>query len=258
MDFYVIPPLSSLELMNEGDRYFCLSQLYLRSEEYRNFFKQKVAEGAWVTLDNGAGDHETVTRGQVLDIARELQPSELIPLDILFDGEATLENLKWTIEQMDNDPLLKDIEIFACPQGKNLGEWALAYGSMIDNPRVTTIGMSKLAIPFVMSGSKGGDVNIATDRNKLYTMLKRNGLVTKPLHFLGAGEPWEFKMYKDDPLVRSTDSCFSVWGGMNGELFDNANYERIPTPKNYFDLDILGISIPAIMSNIEHMRNVTK
>ena len=46
MDFYVIPPNNHLELMKLGDRYFCLSQIYLRNEEYRNFFKARVAEGA--------------------------------------------------------------------------------------------------------------------------------------------------------------------------------------------------------------------
>ncbi len=39
MDFYVIPPNSNMELMKKGDRFFCLSQIYLRNEEYRNFIK---------------------------------------------------------------------------------------------------------------------------------------------------------------------------------------------------------------------------
>lgn len=258
MDFYVIPPLSALELMDQGDRYFCLSQLYLRDKDYRAFFKRKVAEGAWVTLDNGAGDHETVTREQVLYIARDLQPSELIPLDILFNSKETIDNLEWTIVQMKNDMFLKHIEILACPQGENLSEWLDVYKRMLNNPNVDTIGMSKLAIPYAMSGVKGGDVNIARDRNKMYAMLKQNDLLGKPLHFLGAGEPWEFEAYRNDPLVRSTDSCFSIWGGMNNQRFDNPDYERIPTPKDYFDRTIDSASMSHIYSNIDHMKKVTK
>jgi hypothetical protein len=258
MDFYVIPPSSALQLMEQGDRYFCLSQLYLKDENYRAYFKQKVAEGAWVTLDNGAGDHETVTREQVLEIARDLQPSELIPLDILFNSKETIDNLEWTIEQMKNDMFLKHIEILACPQGESLSEWLDTYRYMLNNPSVDTIGMSKLAIPYAMSKVKGGDVNIARDRNAMYTILKHNELLGKPLHFLGAGEPWEFERYRGDPLVRSTDSCFSIWGGMNSQRFDNPDYERIPTPKDYFDRIIDPILMPHIISNIEHMRRVTK
>ena len=258
MDFFIIPPNAHLELMNKGDRFFCLSQIYLRNEEYRNFFKQKVAEGAWVTLDNGAGDHETVTREQVLDIARELQPSELIPLDILFDGDKTLENLVWTINEMIVDPLLKDIEVFACPQGRDLDEWLDVYCFMTNIPQVKTIGMSKLAIPFVMSGSKGGDVGIARDRNDMFKLLDNQGLITKPLHFLGAGEAWEFEMYKGNPFVRSTDSCFTVWGGINGQRFGTEDYERIPTPKDYFDRVITDDRMEDVLHNISYMREVTK
>lgn len=258
MDFYVIPPNSNLELMNEGDRFFCLSQIYLRNEEYRTFFKQKVAEGKWVTLDNGAGDHETVTKEQVLEIARELQPSELIPLDILFNGEQTLANLEWTIAEMQKDDRLKNIEVFACPQGKDLNEWLYVYEEMLANEFVSTIGMSKLAIPFVMSGSSGGDVGIAQDRNDMYRLLRNQGLIAKPLHFLGAGEAWEFNLYKGDRFVRSTDSCFTVWGGMNGQRFGEEDYKRIPTPKDYFDRVIADDCMDDILHNIAYMKQITK
>ena len=257
MDFYVIPPNSQMELMKKGDRYFCLSQIYLKNAEYRAFFKARVAEGAWVTLDNGAGDHETVTKEQVLEIARELQPSELIPLDILFDGKSTFENLKWTLDAMSDDEELKDIEVFACPQGKDLDEWLKVYKYMLDNDKVSTIGMSKLAIPWVISGVKFGDVGIAKDRNYMYHLLMSQGLVQKPLHFLGAGEAWEFEKYKGNPLVRSTDSCFTVWSGMNGQKFGTEDYERIPTPHDYFDRIMTEEQIELALHNIEYMAQAT-
>lgn len=258
MDFYVIPPNSNMELMKKGDRFFCLSQIYLRNEEYRNFFKARVAEGAWVTLDNGAGDHETVTKEQVLEIAIDLQPSELIPLDILFDGKQTLENLKWTIKAKSKIPSLSNVEIFACPQGKDLDEWLEVYTWMLDSPDVDTIGMSKLAIPYVISGIKFGDVGIAKDRNEMFKILDNQGLIYKPLHFLGAGEAWEFEMYKGNEFVRSTDSCFTVWGGMNKQRFGTEDYERIPTPHTYFDMLIADDCMDDILHNIEYMKQVTK
>ena len=257
MHFYVIPPNSQMELMKKGDRYFCLSQIYLKNAEYRAFFKARVAEGAWITLDNGAGDHCTVTKEQVLEIARELQPSELIPLDILFDGKSTLENLKWTLDAMSGDEELKNIEVFACPQGKDLDEWLEVYKYMLDNDKVSTIGMSKLAIPWVMSGVKFGDVGIAQDRNDMYKLLMAQGLIYKPLHFLGAGEAWEFKMYKGNEFVRSTDSCFTVWSGMNNQKFGTEEYTRIPTPHDYFDRIMTDEQIELALHNIEYMAQAT-
>ena len=257
MHFYVIPPNSQMELMKKGDRYFCLSQIYLRNAEYRAFFKARVAEGAWITLDNGAGDHCTVTKEQVLEIARELQPSELIPLDILFDGKSTLENLKWTLDAMSGDEELKNIEVFACPQGKDLDEWLEVYKYMLDNDKVSTIGMSKLAIPWVMSGVKFGDVGIAQDRNDMYKLLMAQGLIYKPLHFLGAGEAWEFEMYKGNEFVRSTDSCFTVWSGMNNQKFGTEEYTRIPTPHDYFDRIMTDEQIELALHNIEYMAQAT-
>ena len=257
MDFYVIPPNSQMELMKKGDRYFCLSQIYLRNAEYRAFFKARVAEGAWVTLDNGAGDHETVTKEQVLEIAIDLQPSELIPLDILFDGKSTLENLKWTIKEKSKIPSLSNVEIFACPQGKDLDEWLDVYKFMLDCPEVSTIGMSKLAIPYVISGVKFGDVGIAQDRNDMFKILKNQGLLGKPLHFLGAGEAWEFELYKGEEFVRSTDSCFTVWSGMNNQKFGTEEYVRIPTPHDYFDRIMTEEQIELALHNIEYMAKVT-
>ena len=258
MDFYVIPPNSEMDLMLEGDRYFCLSQIYLRNKEYREFFKARVAEGSWVTLDNGAGDHETVTKEQVLEIARELQPSELIPLDILFNSKETYKNLLWTIDEMQKDPLLKDIEVFACPQGEDLDSWLELYECLLDMPEVNTIGMSKLAIPFVISGVKFGDVGIAQDRNDMFKILKNQGLLGKPLHFLGAGEAWEFELYKGEEFVRSTDSCFTVWSGMNGQKFGAEEYSRIPTPHDYFDREVTAEQYELALHNIQYMKGVTK
>ena len=255
MEFYVIPPNKHLDLMHKGDRYFCLAQQYIANEQYRQFFKARVEEGSWVTLDNGAGDHDTVSIEQLLDVARDLQPSELIPLDILFDGAQTLKNLDITIELMKADPILSKIEIFACPQGKDQRQWLNVYTKMVNDPNVNTIGMSKLAIPHVVSGAKN-DTNIAKDRNYMYTLLKQSRMIKKPLHFLGAGEPWEFEMYKDDPLCRSTDSCFSIWSAMVDQDFSSEDFKRVATPKDYFEREIEQDSFELIEKNIQFIRNI--
>ena len=119
MEFYVIPPLSHLDLMNQGDRVFVLTQLWKKSEKYREFvFEQKKA-GKWITLDNGCGDYDTTTTQEdLLSIVKELMPNEVIPIDVLFNSEATIYNLERFIELMKGEQLLDKVEIFGCPQGR--------------------------------------------------------------------------------------------------------------------------------------------
>lgn len=236
MDFYVIPPLAHLDLMHQGkgNRYFCLAQLYKKSPEYREFFRERVREGAWVTLDNGAGDHDVVTEEDLFTAMEDLLPSEVIPPDYLFDCDRTMSAFALFVTQMRMRLEFDKIEIFACPQGATRDEWVECYTHFLNIPQVNTIGMSKIAVPKAFL-DKTGDTDIAEARNIAYDYLKTRGLLHKPLHFLGMGDPREFRHYKGDPIIRSTDSCNTVWAGMNDIKFPGGDFRRIPTPKDYFD-----------------------
>lgn len=254
MDFYFIPPNNYLELMDYGDRYFCLAQHYIKNKEYRNFFKQKVKEGKWVTLDNGAGDFETVTRESVLNIAEDLCPSELIPLDILFDKEQTLINLNWTIEQMSQSSKLCNIEVLVVPQGNSQEEWVDCYKQMIQDSRVSTVGFSKITIPWCFMQSKD-DENIMEARHLCFDYLEGNDLLHKPIHLLGAGDPREFKYYNNHPMIRSNDTCNWIWSGINAINFCNNNFQRIKTPKDYFDRQLNDYQLNNAIDNIKWIKN---
>lgn len=253
MDFYVIPPVAHLELMDLGNRYFCLAQIYRKNENYRNFFKQKVAEGKWVTLDNGVGDHDFISQDELFNIMKDLQPSEVIPLDVLYDGGKTVKNALEFITRMKSEGL-GHIEVLAVPQGFDLDDWIYSYKRLSKIPEVKTIGMSKIGIPWVMSHSFN-DENIGRDRNKLVDMLEWMNLLEKPLHFLGSGEPSEYAHYKGSPYVRSTDSCFTVFSGMNMVKFDES-FKRIPTPKDYFHRQISEEQMVVVKENIRIFRQL--
>lgn len=254
MDIYVIPPVSELKLMNLGDRYFCLAQQYRKHESYRQFFKQKVAEGKWVTLDNGVGDHDFISQDELFEIMKDLMPSEVIPLDVLFDGGATYLNAVDFIARLKREELVTKIAIFVCPQGNTFTEWINCYIKLSELEEVQTIGMSKLAIPWVVSRSTR-DTNIARDRNVMFDYLQNEGLLKKQLHFLGAGEPWEFEHYKDCSFVRSTDSCFTILSGICGIRFDSS-YKRTPTPRNYFDRKITAEQMVLVKENISTFKQL--
>ena len=255
MNFYVIPPLNHLDLMNEGDRFFCLAQLYIKDHNYREFFKKKVAQGKWVTLDNGAGDHDLISEDVLISVAEDLMPSEVIPPDVLFNGIATIRNLESFIGKMKERNLLGKIEIFACPQGINKEEWLFVYKYMLYHPNVTTLGFSKIAVPYAFLLKKD-DQMIMEARHLAYDTLKAQGLIQKPIHCLGAGDPREFLHYKSDPLMRSTDSCFSVWSAMNNISWSDGNYARIKTPRDYFDRTISEKEEALVYKNIFWFRDL--
>lgn len=255
MNNYIIPPNNHLDLMHLGDRYFCLAQIYKENEEYRNFFKEMKRLGKWVTLDNGAGDHAMITEDILFDCMIDLMPSEVIPPDTLFDADTTLASLDSFIERMKAANLLDKIEIFACPQGKDQTDWIQCYKVMLMNPHVTTIGMSKLAIPHAWNGDASNDQGIKEARNACFFYLKESGLLKKPLHFLGMGDPTEFAFYKGEPLVRSTDSCNTVWSAMNDIRFTEGNFKRIRTPHDYFERTISPGILPIIYQNAQFLRS---
>lgn len=256
MDIYVISPVNHLSLMNEGNRFFCLAQLYKKHEKYRTFFKQKVKDGYWVTLDNGAGDHDIVTMKDLIHIMVDLHPSEVIPPDVLFDGISTLRNFEDFIRNDSRSCMAgKKIEIFACPQGRTEADWMFLYRYFLHHPEVNTIGFSKIAVPFAFF-NVSGDVQIKEARNYAYQTLKAKGLIQKPIHLLGMGDPREMEMYLKDPLMRSTDSCNTVWAGMNGICFEDGNFERIPTPKDYFDRSISVFDMNLVYKNVKWFRTL--
>lgn len=257
MDFYFIPPLDHLDLMHHGDRYFCLAQLYRKSSEYRDFFKARVSEGKWVTLDNGAGDHDMVDVKTLLEIVDDLAPSEVIPPDTLHDGIATIFQFEDFMRGFFSNKLFSQTEIFACPQGRTHKEWLFVYEYFLKHPFVNTIGLSKIAVPKVYL-NKSNDEGIKEARHMCVMELSAQNLLQKPIHLLGAGDMREFKLYKQYPLIRSNDSCNAIWSGVCSVDFAEGNFVRYQTPKSYFDLTLSERELQVAESNIQWVKNNMK
>lgn len=251
MDFYVIPPIAHLELMKKGNRIFGLAQLYIEHEHYRNFLKQCKKEGYFITMDNGAGDHALVTEDILIEVVRDLMPNEVIAPDILFDKHQTIKNLISFVKRIQKEGL-DEVEIFGCPQGATKEDWLECYEYMLNHESIKTIGLSKIAVPFAFKGAKD-DQLIMESRHECYDYLVKNNLLKKPIHCLGAGSPLEFSYYRDNPLMRSTDSCFSIWSAMCGISWKEGNFSRIKTPHDYFDRIITDTEMTLVNDNINFL-----
>lgn len=257
MDCYIIPPLAHLDLMSLGDRYFCLAQLYLQNKSYANYFKQlRKRKGVFITLDNGAAEHSLVTEETLLNAVEELQPDEVISPDVLFDKDQTLKNLDSFITEMYQRGLFKKTKLFGCPQGKDEEEWIKCYIQMLNNPNVSVIGLSKIAVPKCFL-NKENDEGIKEARRICIKYLEVSNLIRKPLHFLGMGSPTEYTEY-DNPLLRSTDSCYTILAAINGIDFSKGDFRRIKTTNAYFKKELNENEIEAAKRNVQFLKEQLK
>ena len=157
--------------------------------------------------------------------------------------------MEWLKEARANGKLL-NTTLLACPQGKNWEDWYDCYKFFMWNKYVSCIGMSKKAIPHVMNTD-----NIAFARSKVVSKLKAYNSLSKPLHFLGQGDPKEFIPYKNEKIFRSTDSCYSILAAINGQDIEKVEkFERIPTPSDYFEKEIKEEQMELIKSNVRYLK----
>lgn len=255
MDFCCIPPLANLDLMTYGDRYFLLGQLHLRHQSYRDFVDTH--RDKFMILDSGIGDFDSIDLKTLIDLTKEIVPDEVISLDVLFDGNKTIENHKRFVEGMDKAGRLGPVQIMFVPQGKNLDEWLECYRYALESPYVDTIGWSKIGVPHAFLGKFDNDQNTMQGRHKCYDMLLDADLIQKPIHCLGAGNVLEFLHYEGNPLMRSTDSCFSVLAAINNFNWKSLQTDRIPTPKNYFtDCSLKQEQMSTFLDNVAVLKDM--
>lgn len=255
MRVFITPPINHLELSELGDNdFYILGQLYKRDEKYREYTKKAIEDGRFTILDSGVGDEgEVLTNEELFQLTLEIEPNEVIPLDVLFNKNQTLINfnqfLEWLKEARANGKLL-NTTLLACPQGKNWEDWYDCYKFFMWNKYVSCIGMSKKAIPHVMNTD-----NIAFARSKVVSKLKAYNSLSKSLHFLGQGDPKEFIPYKNEKIFRSTDSCYSILAAINGQDIEKVEkFERIPTPSDYFEKEIKEEQMELIKSNVRYLK----
>lgn len=260
MKFFTLPPASHLSLMDLGTAgHFCLAHLYMTDPDYRSHFLHvRQRPNSFILLDNGAAEHSLVSQDALLKIVEELRPDEVIAPDVLNNYEQTLHNLHSFIDAMQERGLSEHTNVFFCPQGDNMGEWMKAYIHGLETPEVSTIGLSKIALPHCMFKAKD-DQLIATSRRQTLIALDNLSLLQKPLHLLGAETPLEFSSHPVYSKVRSTDSCLSVWSAMNGQDWESREqsaFQRIPTPHDYFDREMTEEDINLAKSNISFLDRI--
>ena len=258
MDVYVISPVSDLEPMKLGDRIFVLAHLWVQFPEYRQFILEQKEQGKFITLDNSAAERALVTQDILIDICKELMPNEVRAPDVLFSKYETIANAISFRNRMEREDLLGKIDIFFCPQGESKQHWLDAYEWGLAQDFVNVIGFSKIAVPNAWLENYTDDQGIKEARHMAYDYLKQKGLLVKPIHCLGQGDPTEFAYY-DHPMMRSTDSVYPVFAASLGQDFTVDHTTRTPTPHNFLEtFDMTNVNMDLVKSNVQFLLNQTQ
>lgn len=262
--FYIIPPINHNDLAKETgtNAVYCLAHLCLEAvnpnwREYRDFFIQAKKDDYWVTLDNGAAEHSLVTEDVLIELTKEIMPSEVIAPDILYDKNLTSKCTISFISRLSDENLLGKVEVFAVPQGSNASEYIASYLEMLNNPDIQTIGLSKLSVPKSFCSITDSH-SISVNRRYLVKLLNELQLLQKPIHLLGMRNITEYKAYTNIKNIRSTDSCYTILSAINGIKLDADVVLDVvnETPHDYFFQTLTSKQLELARHNLHQLSKI--
>jgi len=192
-------PLCLLDQSRDYNDYdYALVHLFETEPTYLQFFKDSLAQGRTVLLDNSIFELGTAFNSDEYAYwIKELKPTEYIIPDVLEDTLGTMDNaLDW--KEKYSDLPGKTIGVV---QGKSYEDLVQCY-DYLDN----IIGVDKIAISFDYSyylevcPHPNKWMGYALGRVQTLTRLLNDGVINtkKPHHLLGCALPIEFMFYRKE------------------------------------------------------------
>ena len=238
-----------------NDYDYALVHLFDKDPEYLNFYKDCVAQGRHVLLDNSifelgeAYDNESFAKW-----VEELKPTEYIVPDALEDLDKTCYQMDQWNRNYRNLPGKK----IGVVQGKTPEEIIECYTFMDKHADV-----DKIAISFDYSLYE----QIAPHENKYMSWMLGRAMMlanmsqdiinkNKPHHLLGCGLPQEFALYQDYKWIESVDTSNPIVHGIKGIAYKHYGLQTKESIKlvDLLDVDISNEQLYDINHNINYFR----
>lgn len=227
MKLALIPPFSGLHFITVNYVY----QLMLPQLIYNPLYAEKykhLCEANFVMMDNGAAEGKMLKNKDLLEVAHEYQPSELILPDIKGDALGTLEVIKEFLSMRPRNNLFPDMGLMAVAQGRSGIELQRMIEVIAKMNRVTTIGIPRHLVETI--GNKAARLTLARWINKRYGHRFE-------IHFLGAAPAWPYEVFfaRELGFIRGMDTSMPFNYALRSLPVrdDRLNIRR---PDRYFDL----------------------
>lgn len=259
MKTLLIPPIPHLETARGRDYHLTLAHLY-GNKTYSSFYKGEAERGKYIILDNSAHEFQIGQSAQsLLNIAKNVNASEIVLPDHLFDPHDTLFRTQEALDYIDRNPPDKPLHYMIVPQGESARDfyWCLVnlvdayYEKMSTNPHAfpfsPVIGVSKDyemwqgGLPELLEG---------------YVIDFKHEDPDLQIHLLGWGRKlWDLPIITSrfSKLIRSVDSAKPyVYGQAGIRLYPEKRAPEYPTRRpDYFIEEIPDTQLSDVAHNIQ-------
>ena len=244
----------TVQRWTDGD--YALVNLFAEDEEYFRLFKNAVADGREVILDNGVFElGEAWDADQFAGWVDKLQPTYYIVPDVLEKGAATIEsffNFTRTHEGLPG-------KIIGVVQGENLHEFIECYKAI--EPYCDKVGIS-FDCSWYREGMKTSNPweQLAGGRLKTLIQMDEAGIINhnKPHHLLGVALPQEMMHYRmyGWKWIDSVDTSNPVVHGLKHVVYDSMGLRDKEAQKLYtlINSSVDATQMDDIMHNIRQFR----
>ncbi len=251
--FHEAPKAIFTHVQERTDGDYALVHLFEEDEAYLAMFKEAVASGREVILDNSIFELGTsFDHDQYAYWIQELQPTWYIVPDVWKDSQATIDMFT---EFVGNH---KDLpgKVIGVAQGNDLEDVTASYRAL--EPLCDMVAFN---LDFSSYAYANGYVSercpeciaMAVGRERILTSLADNNVLNpdKPHHLLGCGVPQELTYYDNvtKAYIYSVDTSNPVLHGLENQQYDATGLsfkssqkmcdlmDVVPTAEQLFDID---------------------
>lgn len=247
-----------VQSMTDGD--YALVHLFETDQEYFNMFKQAVADGRDVILDNSVFELGVAfDSDRYAEWVRALQPTWYIVPDVLEDGKATTERF---MEFINKYPDLPGKRI-GVVQGESYEDYVKCYKAI--EPYCDKIGISFDCSWYRTLAPRANPwIQLAAGRAHALFTMDAEGIINrkKPHHLLGVAVPQEMAAYNvmqscgTGSWIDSVDTSNPVVHGLKGIVYsvEGLTFKKSQKLYTMIDEDVNDYQMRCIRFNIQQFR----
>jgi len=238
---------------------FVIGPMCKKFPKYFDFYKRQVRRGRYVILDNGAFEGELLTDKDLLEMAEELCPTEIVAPDVIGDRQGTKERVDTFLKALDASHIGTSLKVQACPQGRTMKDWMDSYKELSAIERIDVLGITYAehlgCSPKNFEGIYGVVRAEAARLEIIHKLVGEDKLVwQKPHHLLGLYDLHALPWYSQYPFVRSIDTSFPVACGRDLIRMHWTTKKPRSFSADDYELEFSGERIVCAIENLQWIR----